>query len=219
MKKFWFFDLDGTLADTERDIRESWKLALDDLGLECPDFDKKYVTGPQLGEMVRLLFPDRATPELTEQIRIGFSRHYDRDGFPNTREYPDVLDAVRRLKAGGATVAIVTNKRYVAACAMARHFGWESLFDGIYAGDMYRETPIGTLRKPELLKHVMEKHGAKPDDSVLVGDTRNDFEAAEKNGVLSIGVAWGYGTEEERAAAGKVVTEPSELPALNGLTA
>ena len=36
MKKLWFFDLDGTLADTDRDIREAWKATLADLGLECP---------------------------------------------------------------------------------------------------------------------------------------------------------------------------------------
>ena len=26
MKKLWFFDLDGTLADTDRDIREAWPI-------------------------------------------------------------------------------------------------------------------------------------------------------------------------------------------------
>ena len=39
MRRFCFFDLDGTLADTDRDIREAWKAALRDLGLDCPDFD------------------------------------------------------------------------------------------------------------------------------------------------------------------------------------
>ena len=33
MKRFWFFDLDGTLADTDGDIRLAWKAALADLGL------------------------------------------------------------------------------------------------------------------------------------------------------------------------------------------
>ena len=43
MKKLWFFDLDGTLADTDRDIREAWKATLVDLGLECPGFDDGFV--------------------------------------------------------------------------------------------------------------------------------------------------------------------------------
>lgn len=206
-RKFVFFDLDGTLADTDPDIRGAWKAALADLGLSCPDFDAKFVAGPPIDEMTRLLFPDRFTPELADAIRDGFARHYDRDGFPQTREYPGALEAVRRLKDAGCTVAIVTNKRYVGATAMARHFGWDRVFDGIFAGDM---TPP-KVRKPELLKRVLVAYGATPADCALVGDTANDFEAAAANGVRSVGVAWGYGRPEELAQADAVCRTPGDL--------
>lgn len=206
-RKFVFFDLDGTLADTDPDIRGAWKAALADLGLSCPDFDAKFVAGPPIDEMTRLLFPDRFTPELADAIRDGFARHYDRDGFPQTCEYPGALEAVRRLKDAGCTVAIVTNKRYVGATAMARHFGWDCVFDGIFAGDM---TPP-KVRKPELLKRVLVAYGATPADCALVGDTANDFEAAAANGVRSVGVAWGYGRPEELAQADAVCRTPGAL--------
>lgn len=207
MKRFVFFDLDGTLADTDGDIRRAWKATLSDLGLDCPLFDAKFVAGPPIDEMTRLLFPDRFTPALADAIRVGFADHYDRDGFPLTREYPGVLDVVRRLKAEGRTLAIVTNKRFVGATAMARHFGWETIFDGIYAGDM----TLPKVRKPELLRRVLTTYAADPEDCVLVGDTGNDFEAAAANGVRSIGVAWGYGRPEELAQADAICRSPSEL--------
>lgn len=200
MKRFVFFDLDGTLADTDPDVRGAWKAALVDLGLECPSFDEKFVAGPPIDEMTKILFPDRHTQELADAIRMNFARHYDGDGFPQTREYPGVLDEVRRLKAEGRVVAIVTNKRHAGAMAMARHFGWDNLFDGIFAGDMV--TP--KVRKPELLKRVLAKFGATPADSVLVGDTKSDFEAAAANGVESLAVAWGYGRPEELALADSI---------------
>ena len=50
-KKNWFFDLDGTLADTDPDIRASWKAAMADIGLVCPNFDRDFVAGPTLEEM------------------------------------------------------------------------------------------------------------------------------------------------------------------------
>lgn len=207
MKKFVFFDLDGTLADTDPDIRGAWKAALADLGLACPDFDAKFVAGPPIDEMTRLLFPDRFTPDLADAIREGFARHYDHDGFPQTREYPGVLDEVRRLKAEGCTVAIVTNKRFVGATAMARHFDWDALFDGVFAGDM---TPP-KVRKPELLRRVLAAYGAAPSDCALVGDTASDFEAAAANGVCAIGVAWGYGRPEELARADAICRTPADL--------
>ena len=208
-KRFCFFDLDGTLADTDPDIRRSWKAALADLGLECPDFDEKFVAGPPIDEMTKTLFPGVFTPSLAESVRRSFAAHYDNDGFPETREYPGVMDEVRRLKAEGRTLAIVTNKRFAAAAAMARHFGWDSVFGGVYAGDMFADpavaarfgTTAGKVRKPELLRLVMAELGAAPADCALVGDTSSDFEAAEANGVLSVGVAWGYGTPEELSRA------------------
>lgn len=197
MRRFIFFDLDGTLADTDRDIRGAWKAALADLGLDCPDFDAKFVAGPPLDEMARILFPDRFTPTLAEAIRVGFARHYDYDGFPETREYPGVLDDVRRLKGEGRTVAIVTNKRYEGARRMAAHFGWDRVFDGVFAGDMYRDGSIGKLRKGALLAHVMRLYGAAQGDCALIGDTRGDIEAAAENGILSVAVTWGYGKTDE----------------------
>ena len=211
MCKFWFFDLDGTLADTDRDIREAWKAALRDLGLDCPRFDEVFVAGPPIDEMTRRLFPDRFTPALAADVRRLFASHYDGDGFPNTYEYPGVLDEVRAVAAAGATAAIVTNKRHAGATAMARRFGWNGVFaGGVWSGDMF---PGRKLAKTELLAEVMRRLGAAPGESVMVGDTASDFEAAAANGVFSVGVEWGYGRPDELAAADVTVSAPGELRA------
>ena len=211
MCKFWFFDLDGTLADTDRDIREAWKAALRDLGLDCPRFDEVFVAGPPIDEMTRRLFPDRFTPALAADVRRLFASHYDGDGFPNTYEYPGVLDEVRAVAAAGATAAIVTNKRHAGATAMARRFGWNGVFaGGVWSGDMF---PGRKLAKTELLAVVMQRLGAAPGESVMVGDTASDFEAAAANGVFSVGVEWGYGRPDELAAADVTVSAPGELRA------
>lgn len=222
--KFCFFDLDGTLADTDADIRLAWKAAISDLGLECPDFDAKFVAGPAIDEMARTLFPDIFSRELADGIRARFASHYDNDGFPLTREYPGVLDAVRRLKDGGRTVAIVTNKRCTPACAMARRFGWDAVLDGVFAGDMFSDPSVaarfgvGTekVRKPELLRRVIGFFGAEPPECALVGDTWNDFEAARENGVFSVGVAWGYGKAGELEAADVICREAGRLSEILG---
>ena len=211
MRKFWFFDLDGTLADTDRDIREAWKAALRDLGLDCPRFDEVFVAGPPIDEMTRRLFPDRFTPALADDVRRLFASHYDGDGFPNTYEYPGVLDEVRAVAAAGATAAIVTNKRHAGATAMARRFGWNGVFaGGVWSGDMF---PGRKLAKTELLAEVMRRLGAAPGESVMVGDTASDFEAARANGVFSVGVEWGYGRPDELAEADVTVSAPCELRA------
>lgn len=212
MTKTYFFDLDGTLADTDPDIRVSWKAAMADLGLSCPNFDRDFIAGPTLEEMCARLFPDLWTPELGLRLRERFGFHYDHDGFPNTIEYPGVLDAVRRLKAAGASVFIVTNKRHAGASAMAKHFGWDRIFMKLYTGDMHQDDPaIGRMRKPELLSFVLGELGVAPDDCTMVGDTINDFEAARKNGIPSVAVKWGYGTPDEWRQADRIANTPEEI--------
>lgn len=210
--KYLFFDLDGTLADTDGDIRASWKAAMADLGVDCPRFDEDFVAGPPLEDMARKLLPDVYTDELGRNIRERFGCHYDNDGFPNTFEYPGVLDAVRTLKAEGARVFIVTNKRYAGASAMAAKFGWNDVFEKLYAGDMHDADPaIGRMNKTRLIAFVMDEIGAAPGECVMIGDTVNDFAAAAANGVASIGVKWGYGGEGDLAKAGRIVASAAEL--------
>ena len=211
MRRFWFFDLDGTLADTEADIKSSWRKVIVELGLDQDRFDRLYVTGPAIDEVIRTLYPERYSDELVAEIRRRFSSHYDTEGFPLTREYPGMLAEVRRIRAAGAKVFIVTNKRYVAMRLMAAHFGWDKVFDGLYAGDMHKDDSIGKLRKPQLLALIMGDLKAGKADCVMVGDTKNDFEAARENGILSIGVSWGYGSADELKMADVVIERP-ELP-------
>ena len=138
--------------------------------------------------------------------------HYDNDGFPNTVEYPGIVDRVRELKAAGATVVVATNKRYVGARLIAEKFGWERVFDGIYAGDMFKDDPaIGKMTKSALLAFLMRKYGAAPDECAIVGDTKSDFVAAKDNGIESVGVAWGYGKPEELALADRIAATPAEI--------
>lgn len=212
MKRVWFFDLDGTLADTENDIRLAWRAAMAELGLVAPNFDRDFVAGPPIEEMAKQLFPAVYTEALGAELRRLFGAHYDHDGFPTTREYPGVREKVAALRAAGDTVMIATNKRFAGAKLMAEKFGWNRLFDGLYAGDMFKDDPaIGKLRKPELLAYILRTRGFDPRTVTMVGDTVSDFEAAKANGLASVAVAWGYGKPEELMLADRIARTAEEI--------
>ena len=67
------------------------------------------------------------------------------------------------------------------------------------------------MRKPELLAMVMRELGAKPEECVMVGDKTSDFEAAKKNGMESVAVAWGYGVPDELAEADRLARDAKEV--------
>lgn len=201
MRHHWFFDLDGTLARTGEDIIAAWKQSLADLGRECPHFDEVFTIGPTLEKVIYQLFDD-ASPELVEQMVARFRPNYDESGFPNTVPYPGVPEWLRSLKAAGAKLYIVTNKRHVPTQGIVRKFGWDTLFNGVWSFDSF---PGVKYKKPDLLAHLLATHAIDPSDAVMVGDTRGDVEAGRANGVYTVGVTWGYGSREELATADEML--------------
>lgn len=201
MRHHWFFDLDGTLARTGEDIIAAWKQSLADLGRECPHFDEVFTIGPTLEKVIYQLFDD-ASPELVEQMVARFRPNYDESGFPNTVPYPGVPEWLRSLKAAGAKLYIVTNKRHAPTQGIVRKFGWDTLFNGVWSFDSF---PGVKYKKPDLLAHLLATHAIDPSDAVMVGDTGGDVEAGRANGVYTVGVTWGYGSREELATADEML--------------
>ena len=57
-------------------------------------------------------------------------------------------------------------------------------------------------KKCDVLQYALDKVGADPETSVLIGDTVFDIEGARICGVDSIGVTFGYGKEDALRAEG-----------------
>lgn len=206
MKHHWFFDLDGTLARTGEDIIVAWKGALTALGRDIANFDKVFKIGPTLEKIVYELYDD-ATPQLVEDVMAHFKPFYDESGFPNTVPYPGIPELLTALKVAGAKIYIVTNKRNRATQLIARKFGWDRLFDGIWSYDSF-ETKY---KKAELIAYLLEKRAISAAESVLVGDTKGDVEAGKANQMMTIGVTYGYGTPEEVASADFVFNTAADI--------
>ena len=63
---------------------------------------------------------------------------------------------------------------------------------------------------------MLQTESLSPHSTVMVGDRAHDVRGAVANGVLPIGVLWGYGSREELTAAGATVLceQPVMLTAL-----
>ena len=199
MRQHWFFDFDGTLCDTEADIKSAWRAALRNIGRDCPHFDRVYRTGPTLDQVVYMLFDD-ATPELVDAVKAQFRTCYDASGFPATRPYPWVPAWLADLKRHGCRIYVATNKRWNPTRLLMAKFGWDALFDGYYSFDMFAHP----LTKAELLAEVMRQRGIVPADAVMVGDTKGDVTSGAAAGMYTIGCTWGYGTRAELEGADEI---------------
>ena len=181
-------DLDGTLVDTYPGI---WR-----------------IIGPPLEEIMQILLRSFGDDRVGEGVAI-YRKHYGESGFLGSVPYPGISKSLEEMKQAGLLIYLATSKRAIFANGILHHLKFTTHFNGIYGSG-----PNGELdHKPELLSHILPKHGLSPSHGVMVGDRRYDISGAHSVGMRSLGVLWGYGTRDELESAGadQLVEFPADL--------
>ena len=201
--KYVFFDLDGTLTQSEFGIIESARKALEKMGVIDEDYEnlKKFI-GPPL----YVSFHERYgmnEEQCLEAIRL-YREHYEKEGIFKAPLYDGVKEMLEDLKNGGCTLMMVTSKPKVLAEVVAENNGIRDSFKAIVGPSKEDRNPS----KTRLIREAMDSLNLTDDDRaeiVMVGDRFYDIEAAVEVGVDSIGVLYGYGSEEELRKAGATI--------------
>lgn len=203
------FDLDGTLVDSLRDIAESLNHCLQLLGLPTfPVEDCRYMVGegvPKLCQRAIGHTHPHLVPRLAELVRAFYRTRMLR----HTRPYPGIPELVRRLRAGGVRLGVLSNKPHDMTARVVGAFWPDGVFELVYG---YLEEQH---RKPSpfYLQQMCQALGVSGREVWLVGDTPTDIQTAHAAGVLAVGAAWGFRTRTdlELAGADRVVQRPEEL--------
>lgn len=204
------FDFDGTVFDTVEGITKSAQYALQKQGIEAELHELRCFAGPPLVDKFMEVYGfDR---ERAEQATRDFKERYSPIGIHECRVFPGIKDVLQTLIEAGATVGIATSKPQNLAEQLLAQENMTGLFKVICGS---AETGNNNA-KWQVLQRAMDALGAKPEDTVLVGDTKYDVEGAKRCGVDCVGVAYGYAAEGELEAAGAIaiVEDMEQLKAL-----
>lgn len=193
-----FFDFDGTLGDTDPDIRQAWLRAMDELNLHCPEFERIFRVGPSLPETAKMLFP-----ELPEEQRLllqnTYKHFYDDAQTYSALPYPGIIDVLHRFHENGTKIYVVTNKRVKPTLKLIKKFQITDVCSGIFTPDII--TAATHLSKSELLALALKISASEPQQTLMVGDTELDIEAGKNNHTKTCAVTWGYGRKDFVARA------------------
>jgi phosphoglycolate phosphatase len=94
-------------------------------------------------------------------------------------------------------LGIATGKSRRGLDAMLEQHAWSDLFQAHFCADDGPGKP-----HPHMVLENMRVVGAKPDQTLVIGDSEHDMAMAVAAGTTAIGVSWGFGTTEEMLAAG-----------------
>lgn len=198
--RYVFFDLDGTLTQSEFGIVESARRALAHFGIEETDTGvlKKFI-GPPLFVSFHDFYG--LSDEQSFEAIDCYRDYYLKEGIYLAPLYDGVREMLQSLKEVGYTLMMVTSKPQPMAEIVATSRGIRDCFDAIVGPSAETRDPSKALLIREAMAYLGIGEESIP-QIVMVGDRFYDIEGAKAVGVDSIGVLYGYGTEEELVNAG-----------------
>ena len=173
------------------------KYAARKLGFPEPDAPtlRKFI-GPPLGYSFReYMGMDDA---MADRAVEAYRERYNVEGLFENRVFPGIRRLMRTLKQEGWYIGIATGKPQQTSERIVAYFGLDKYVEKLCGPTMGHHA-----EKEELIRNALpEGWNAEIDDLWMVGDRKFDVEGAIAAGVKSIGVGYGYGSEEELRTAG-----------------
>ncbi len=216
------FDVDGTLADTERDgHRLAFNAAFRDMGLDWDWTPALYgellaVTGgkERIRHYVERYRPDFVKPSyfdaLVSELHRAKTRHYTTllatGGIPLR---PGVARLLREARETGLRLAIATTTTPDNVTALLRHSlaeDAESWFEVIAAGDMVPAKKPA----PDIYFHTLQAMGLDAEDCLAFEDSHNGLRASLGAGLKTIVTINEYTREHDFSGAAAVLSDLGE---------
>ena len=197
------FDLDGTLTQSEEGICNCVRYTADRMGLPRPEDTtlRKFIGPPLMGSFQQYM---GMSPETAEEAIAVYRERYNTIGLFENRVYPGIRYSLRALKKAGAHLGVVTGKPIGPTERILEHFGLKKWMEAVVSASDHR------AEKEHLIRQALPPDA---EEVWMVGDRCFDMEGGVAAGTHTLGVTYGYGSEEELLSSGaeQIARSPREI--------
>lgn len=188
------WDLDGTMIDPAEGILHSVVYALKKMGYgeRSNEYLRQFI-GPPLFQSFRELIGMNG--DEAKRAVYFYRENYSGNGAIHQNQlYEGISDLIREVHRRKRRQIVVTSKPTVFASQIVKFHNLEAFFSEIVGSNL-----DGSMsNKSDLFKYALERFPSYfEDEAIAIGDRKYEVEAANENGIDSIGVLYGYGTPEE----------------------
>ncbi|KMN77363.1 phosphoglycolate phosphatase [Chromobacterium sp. LK11] len=197
MIKAVLFDLDGTLADTARDLGAALNRLLAEEGLPLQPYAAvRPIASHGARGLVSLGFGiDREHPRF-EEYRLRFLDHYEHSFADETVLFDGVNGLIQGLMDKGLTWGIITNKPMRFTDRLVPSLPFIAAPAVTVSGDT-----VGVPKPdPRPMRYAAERIGIAPEHCLYVGDAERDIAAGRSVGMKTVLANWGYIADSDRPA-------------------
>ncbi len=194
MKKLIIIGFDGTIADTSPGILYCMNTTAITMGYTPVPHEALYnIIGVSLEQGFIDLYGMK--PDEIDYAMNNYSKLYSMKGEEMILLYDGIDDSLRRLKESGCSLAIATqkNKKFITnILGVYKNVGEQ--FDKVCASDVDVQ-----LEKRDMLRIICDELGVPVEESVFIGDSYVDAQAAQEVGMDFVAALYGLGfrTEQE----------------------
>lgn len=182
-----FFDLDGTLVDSARDMHDALVALCRERGFRVPRFRtvRETVSRGARAVVRCAVGDDEAT---VEAVLPRFLELYVATGMAHTHVFAGVDDLLATLDARRVPWGVVSNKASSLVALVLEKLGYEGRVAAVVGGDTLAQ------RKPDPapVLHACALARVEPVQCVYVGDDPRDIQAGRAAGLYTVAAAWGY---------------------------
>lgn len=205
-----FFDMDGTVSDTLKDITETVNHTMRHFGLRtyAPE-EVKPLLGNGARYLLSSLLPEG--PPGPDELLSIYLPYYAAHAGDDSPPYDGILPMLKELKARGIPTAIISNKPDSAVQPVAA-----KCFSGLIDLAVGEKEGIRRKPAPDMLIAAADSIGVELGSCLYVGDSEVDIDTARNAGIDCVSVSWGFRSREQliQAGASVIIDRPEELSAL-----
>jgi phosphoglycolate phosphatase-like HAD superfamily hydrolase len=174
-----FFDIDGTLIDSNYLHIEAWERAFADLDVPVDAWRLHRSIGMDAGKLLEALIPEGQPDEIADKAKELHSKYYE-----------ELVPRLRAFEGGRELV-----KEHLRAV-----LDLEPVLAEITSGE-----DVETAKPdPGIVEVALKKAGAEKSNTIMIGDAVWDVESATTAGVSCIGVLTGGISRAELLEAGAI---------------
>ena len=188
--KLVIFDLDGTLVDSKYDLTDSVNFVRKEHGLNPLPVDKvaSYL-GSGITALVKAVLAELKNENFDLAVKM-FKDNYAKHLTDKTLPYNNIMKVLSNISQ---PKVLLSNKDEKFSKQILKTLNLSQYFTEIYGGDSFKE------KKPNPLPiyEIMKKFSLNKENLVMIGDGANDIMVGKNAGITTIGVLYGYSSQEQ----------------------
>lgn len=194
-----FFDIDGTLVDSNDLHVRAWSMAFRNSG---QTFDDQVILN-EIGKGTDMLVPALMRgADKAEQVRLGgaHASEFKSKYLKRVLAFPEARDLLVRVHDGGKKVVLASSASTDELRPYIDLLDVRSIVSDMTSADDVEHTKPA----PDIFATALKKVALSADEVLVVGDTPYDIEAAGKCGIAAIGLRSGGFLDDAISSAGAV---------------